>query len=1265
MPHNTDSIGKLHGKHELLLLSLLFAFLLGEVVAITHLTYMIKNDNGPMLFYPAYIYNGLFIWNSNSYTGLPTIAASIPWIFVESIGILIAAVVGNAVAYTIVLWLELCIGALGVYMLVNDTLSALGAKNRYIGGFAGALLFTTPVVQFNYFGPAIFLPITLYFLIRLVQETENGCGRHRYLFMAAASGAVLLAYDGASEIVQNAILFAIVTTVLILTSRNKTLLAKSLLIAIAIVLMMNVSWMANPMFFRQTSYHAFISAVQFRPTGSIASSSALIDMFAFAPFMLFELPFVLFVLLAIVLIISVFALGRIFTTKEFMATQIRTICGFICAYLVLVALAAVTVYPLTYLNGLYSAVPYLFTVEVPWVALSFAAITLFSVLFGVGAGILSTGVLAHARRLALPVSLLLLILPIVIFYLGLLNTTSNDWGSLYHIYTSYGIPSYVMNASAYLNQRLGNFGIATLPTALGWQMTTWYTGTNIYSDLIYEHPVFTGGVISSSQLLNPQTAGIYDSEVGIPVSSGDLSPPGNISRSLGVLGIKYVLLQTDAIDNPKCWCANYPFNLSAMEKTINTSGGLTLDARFGDALIYKNNNYAPLVYSARLVDLGNVSVDAVFNYIDNGTFGINNTAIYSSNPGLTQVRNTPSEFVANSTSFSGAIPTPVNGTLPMITYLESSPVSLTVHVHNATSPYYLILRESYNPSWALRYQNGTNASTIHLMANGFENAWYINKPGSYELTLYYTPQTIEWITWMIGLIGACLLGALGYKTLLGSKGEGKLLGRTQLTRFHLATDLGSRGTAAKKGRMRRTLCVWLAAAPLCFILTLVAAWSIVLYQNSGLIIIVVAMGVIGVMMTHKSKYVAFALVLGTSLLLTGAILYFHFNNNLLSYKTAGSQILVQNISVLAFFAFFSATISFITKMIDYSYGTPLKRTLEKVWESRYSFSFLAAVSLVILVSFFLPVWLGNIPITHSPHLLLTLGQASEATSGNYLLLFNASAYAGLELPELSNIRFTYDNGTQVPAYIPRGYNFANGTVPVWLEPGKGGSGQSIRLYFMPFYVNRSSGLSVATTPFPTLPSDTYVASKGVYDNPEGNFTNITYRYMIFRDINYTINYTVDVLPYYLLQTACAQGTNDSRFVLSVTSDHAVSILIFESMAGYQAGIDKLREGGLQSYAIDLNAFLPSSNLSAVNVTVRAFNIQPSYTCVYYLLVADNTTRVRVYVNSTGTVPEFKSKSVRTPDYLLYPIYGTGYVWNNIQRLLTIYQNTLLEKNVTG
>ena len=93
-----------------------------------------------------------------------------------------------------------------------------------------------------------------------------------------------------------------------------------------------------------------------------------------------------------------------------------------------------------------------------------------------------------------------------------------------------------------------------------------------------------------------------------------------------------------------------------------------------------------------------------------------------------------------------------------IAYEKINPTKYVVHV-NASTSFFLVFSESYHKGW-LAYIDGRQVpSEYHLMANGYANAWFINKTGTYEIILEFWPQNLFYIGSTISIVAiiSCVL----------------------------------------------------------------------------------------------------------------------------------------------------------------------------------------------------------------------------------------------------------------------------------------------------------------------------------------------------------------------------------------------------------------------------------------------------------------------------------------------------------------------------
>jgi len=176
---------------------------------------------------------------------------------------------------------------------------------------------------------------------------------------------------------------------------------------------------------------------------------------------------------------------------------------------------------------------------------------------------------------------------------------------------------------------------------------------------------------------------------------------------------------------------------------------------FNSTLVYLVTKDKPLVINSILTD-GKVAEDIVGIWWENGWMGITTKPIsfpitippYQRT--IIQINHIiskitllaePQELRPEDSELTKA---------PTVTYEKINPTKYIVHV-NASKPFFLVFSESYHKDW-IAYVNGQQIpGTYHFMANGYANAWYINKTGTYTITLEFWPQRLFYIGSVISI----------------------------------------------------------------------------------------------------------------------------------------------------------------------------------------------------------------------------------------------------------------------------------------------------------------------------------------------------------------------------------------------------------------------------------------------------------------------------------------------------------------------------------
>ncbi|HWA52004.1 MAG TPA: hypothetical protein VG895_03060 [Patescibacteria group bacterium] len=91
---------------------------------------------------------------------------------------------------------------------------------------------------------------------------------------------------------------------------------------------------------------------------------------------------------------------------------------------------------------------------------------------------------------------------------------------------------------------------------------------------------------------------------------------------------------------------------------------------------------------------------------------------------------------------------------PIVKFSKNSPVFYSGEVTNVNGPYVIVFGENYSPDWQINIE-GENNEVFHFTANYYENAWFVNsKKGNYKFTIYYKPQSLLNIGYLIAGVSA-------------------------------------------------------------------------------------------------------------------------------------------------------------------------------------------------------------------------------------------------------------------------------------------------------------------------------------------------------------------------------------------------------------------------------------------------------------------------------------------------------------------------------
>ena len=685
-------------------------------------------------------YNSFFLWTSYNYTGLVTPTGSILGLLFE-FDIAIYKLFGLQWGYIIFTSIYYWIGAFGIFLLVYELTKNLDNNSAYIAGLSATII---AIFEFDShlktFTPVmIFLPYGVLFTYFIIKNFESKSSNSINFLGLVMSISFLLASGGGSYIIQNLIflLFFALFIFLILPRRYHFRFLKYTSLAAICSILINISWIFSTYIFTKNIGSQYFNTSSVNAL-SLLSSKSIIALLGFG---LINGNLGGIVLLSIFLI-AVIGFLKARKNKAKLRLEFGISLALLSIYLIFVIFGTGINQPFGILFGMgVKIIPYLLVFRYTYPATHYILLFAMATLFGVGVAYVVKFAKDNKNKfLSFCIyALLSLILITYLYSFDYLQISAQNKAI---------IPEHVFNISNYINSQNGTFSIATLPMAVNWQSTNWYYGTNVYSSLINK-PTYTGSYTYYNEIFFPISTHLYSNNVGFKVDTENVSSI-SISNGFGIFGIRYIIVQGDALTKSPCeFCYISPFSFNMIYSNLNNSKDISFVERFGNSSVYENNNYVPLVYGSDLLNLGNANPSDLINAIESNSFNIQNTSVYSGD--ISGLYNDSNRI--NATSIA-------NFSKLNISFVENTPTKVTVHVSKATTPYYLVFRETYDSHWAAFYSNGTEVNPqYHIAVNGFANAWYMNKTGNYTITLYYTLQTDAWIA--LGVSFAALFVTIG------------------------------------------------------------------------------------------------------------------------------------------------------------------------------------------------------------------------------------------------------------------------------------------------------------------------------------------------------------------------------------------------------------------------------------------------------------------------------------------------------------------------
>jgi hypothetical protein len=721
-------------------LSAVFIIILINLFLISSGTYVWGGDVGLPIYNFNLVENGLYLWSNIAISGAPVPTLTAIGIIFGMLQSALSFVGGFVNLFSILAWSFA--GALGIFLLVRKVTESLGQDISILSSAAAALIFATPYST----AASIAMPIPWVVLSALYLYELNERGREIHIYDAApfaVSMAFLIGFGGYAFFLENTI-FSVILLAGILLLAKRGAEKKDLLIVCTLGFALAVA--ANFSFIWSTYFVLTSEAAQLVGPASFAtilisccSLNTSSSLLAFAVSSMNQTIIFSGAGKFVYILVALIALAGLYFGYFDKKTSGVLAVLLMIEYVLFVAVTDVINPPFGILfSYLIQVFSFLRALRGSFTVTHFVYVFIISVLFGMGIAF-SSRILGRRRR----IYYCIIVVAIVASYITLFSIVNEIGSSLVS-----PIPQHVYTISNIIEGQRGYFAVASLPMALNWQQTTWYLGTNVYSSLIYSHPFYTGGYTTfSSGFYQAPSQGEYYTYVGSRIDAANASEV-NISRLLGVFGIRYIIVQGDANQSDH----NGAFSFNDIYSSLNDSNDIVLVGKYGNSSLYENKGYEPIVYAANVVDLGNASEAELFGKIGSSGYGLG-TAFYTTNELL------DSSMGYNTTE--GKLFSIGGFGKPVVNATRISPTMFKVTVNDSSSPFYMVFTQTYSNLWSAYYANGeTIPQKMHIAVNGFANAWYLNRTGNYTVYIHYTPQNYMWGAWILSFAALFILVGL-------------------------------------------------------------------------------------------------------------------------------------------------------------------------------------------------------------------------------------------------------------------------------------------------------------------------------------------------------------------------------------------------------------------------------------------------------------------------------------------------------------------------
>ena len=180
-------------------------------------------------------------------------------------------------------------------------------------------------------------------------------------------------------------------------------------------------------------------------------------------------------------------------------------------------------------------------------------------------------------------------------------------------------------------------------------------------------------------------------------------------------------------------------SLQAVPKKILTQMHISKSETFGDLVFFEIEEefFSPVIYATPQYNFVS-DLETMINCLMTTSVDPRNTTLFLDS----QLSEKDVQFI-NALTLSEQI--------PELAFEKINPTKYTISVENSTGAFFLVFSSTFDNNWDAYVNDQRIPDGYHFEANGYANVWYIDKTGTYTITLEFWSQKLFYV----GVIISC------------------------------------------------------------------------------------------------------------------------------------------------------------------------------------------------------------------------------------------------------------------------------------------------------------------------------------------------------------------------------------------------------------------------------------------------------------------------------------------------------------------------------